>query len=202
MKHLFILILATLMVSCQPDLKKKESEEAYKKGIETLEKFSEAGQPDYYKAQKYFARAAHLNPDNLKAQYWKAHTELKLAKFDESYRTATTSLGKSKSQYPLRPDFLIIAGLSAKKLGKNGDKYFSEAITIYQVKIKGNIDNIDAITNKAIVLCYMDKKNDAIDFLNNISMNNEENQALLEQIKIEIRAFDVDKVLYQLTTEK
>jgi tetratricopeptide (TPR) repeat protein len=201
MKLLSTLIVAILMISCQSDLKKKESEEAYKKGIETLEKLLVDGQPDYKKAKEYFSRATQLNPNNIKAQYWKAHAEFYLAKFDETYITATNALGKSKFKHSLRPDFLVIAGLSAKKLGKNGDEYFIEATKIYEKRIKRNINDIDAIANKAIILCYMDKKNDAIEFLNTLFLN-ENNQALLEQIKIDIQTFDTGEFLNQVTIEK
>ncbi|MDO8896934.1 MAG: hypothetical protein Q7V19_04740 [Bacteroidales bacterium] len=201
MKILTSLIMIILMIACQPDLKERESEEAYKKGIEALETLLEDGEPDYKKAQEHFAQATHLNPENIAAQYWKADTELNLGMFDESLRTSKTTLAKSGFKHPLRPNIFVIAGISAKKIEKNGDEYFNEAITIYEKRMKRNINNIDAIMNKAIVLCYMDKKDDAIAFLNTLSLN-EENQTILEQIKIDIQTFDSEEALNQLIIEK
>ena len=189
------------MIACQPDGKEYESEEAYKKGIETLETLLEDGKPDYKKAQEHFAQATHLNPKNVTAQFWKADAELKLGKFEESLETSITALKKSEFKHRLRPHILGIAGISAKKIGKSGDGYFSEAIAIYEKRMKGDINNVDAIANKAILLCYMDKKGDAIAFLNTLSLN-EENQAFVEQIKIDIQTFDADEVLNQLKIEK
>lgn len=201
MKILTSLILIILMINCQPDFKERESEEAYKKGIETLEKLSEDGEPDYRKAQEHFAKATHLNPENITAQYWKADAELKLGKFDESLRTSLTALDEAEFKHRLRPHFLVIAGISAKKIGKSGIEYFKEALAIYETRIKDDINDIDAIMNKAIVLCYMDKKENAISFLNTLSLN-EENQAFLEQMKVDINKFDADEVLDQMKMEK
>jgi len=201
MKILTSLILTVLMIACQPDLKERESEEAYKKGIETLETLLEDGEPDYKKAQEHFAQATHLNPENITAQYWKADAELNLGKFDESLRTSLTAIDKAEFKHRLRPHILVIAGISAKKIGKSGDEYFKKQIAIYDTRIKDDINDIDAIMNKAIVLCYMDKKENAIAFLNTLSLN-EENQALLEQMKVDIKAFDADEVLNQLTIKK
>jgi tetratricopeptide (TPR) repeat protein len=195
MKFLTAFILSILLVSCQSDLKKKESDEAYKKGIETLERLSENGDPDYNEALKHLSLATDLNPNNINAQFWKADAELKLNEFNLSYNTAITALDKTDSEHHLRPNFLVIAGLSAKELGKNGDTYFSEAIIIYENRLKRNNNDIVAIMDKAIVLSYMDKKNEAIDFLNTLTLN-EENQAFLEQIKANIRTFDADENAY------
>lgn len=200
MKILTSLILTILMIGCQPGLSERESEEAYKKGIETLETLTEDGKPDYRKAHEHFAQAIHLNPENIIAQYWKADAELKLGKFDESLKTSLTALDKAEFKHRLRSNFLVIAGISAKKIGKSADEYFKKAIAIYDARIKDQINDIDAIMNKAIVYCYMDKKENAIAFLNSLSLN-EENQALLEQMKVDIRAFEADEVLNQLKME-
>ncbi len=201
MRRLTLLTLTILISACQADLKVKESEKAYKKGIETLETLSEDGDPDYRKAQKHFARATHLNPENITAQYWKADAELKLGKFAESLETSLTALDKVEFEHPLRPHFLVIAGISTKKMGQIPVEYFNKAISIYETRIEDDINNIDAIMNKAIVLCYMDKKESAIAFLNTLSLN-EESQAILDQMKVDIKTFDADKALNQLQIEK
>lgn len=201
MKIVTSIILTILITGCQPYLKERDSDQAYKRGVQTLESLSGEGEPDYKKALEFFAQATTLNPENITAQYWKADTELKLGKFDESLRTSKFALVKCESKHRLRPQILIIAGLSAKKLEESGDEYFKEAVAIYEKRISENINDIDAIMNKGIVLCYMDKKTDAITFLNSLSLN-EEKQTLLEQIKIDIQNFNADKVLDQITTAK
>jgi tetratricopeptide (TPR) repeat protein len=201
MKFILVFITAFALFSCESDLNEKKSNEAYRKGIITLKNHSENGEPDYKEAYNYFVQATEIDPDNIKAQYWKADTELKLGKFEKAFLTAVTTLDNFQDDHRLRPNLLIIAGLSAKKYGDRGDKYLSEAIQIYEKRIIDDIDNVDAIMNKALVLCYMGRKDDAVNFLNTFSLN-EENHALLEKIKVDIQNFDAETVMNPGTMKK
>ena len=198
MKFILVFITAFSLVSCESDLYEKKSNEAYRKGILTLKNHSENGEPDYKEAYNYFVQATEIDPDNITAQYWKADTELKLGMFEKAFLTAVTTLDNLQDDHRLRPNFLVIAGLSAKKYGDSRDKYLSEATKIYEKIIIDDINNVDAIMNKALVLCYMGRKDDALNFLNTLSLN-EENRALLEKIKVDIQNFDADTVMKQRT---
>lgn len=201
MRLCLLFILAILTASCQSESERK-SVDAYSKGIQTLQNFSENGEPDYEEAHMYFAQSTTLNPDNISAQYWKADTEMKLGGFSEAYKTTTKSLNSSSIDgNKLKPNMLVMAGVLSIKLGRDPDQFFQKALLNYDARINKNINDLDAIGQKAVILCYMDKKDEAIRFLNEFSLN-DENQILLDQIKDGIENFDADKILDELIIEK
>jgi len=201
MRFNLLFILAILTVSCQSESERK-SEDAYSKGIQTLQDFSENGEPDYEEAQMYFAQSTTLDPDNIPAQYWQADTEMKLPNFSPAFQTASTTLTNSSiDDHKLKPSLLVMAGVLSIKLGKNPDEYFRKALNVYEERIHQNENNIDAIMQKAIILCYMGRENEAIKFLNGLSLD-DENEILLKQLRVDIENFDADKILDELIIEK
>lgn len=143
-----------------------------------------------------------MNPDNINAQYWKADTEVKLGNFSEAFTTASTTLDNSSiDDHRLKPNILVIVGVLSNKLGKNPDEYFRKALNVYEKRINQNENNIDAVMQKAIILCYIDRENKAIKFLNGLSLN-DENQVFLEQLKKDIESFDAREILDKLIIEK
>lgn len=130
--------------------------------------------------------------------------ELNLGDLENALKISKTVITNSKNKnHKLIPYFFISAGL-VEKIDGNTDRaidYFSSAIEIYNSRIKKNINDTDAIMNKAIILCYMDKKDNAISFLDSISLN-EENQILLEQIRKDIVDFDSEKIINELKGAK
>lgn len=191
MKVLFAFVIAFVIVGCQSDAQERESEEAYRKGIEALEKLSDSGEPEYEVALAYFEEAAHLNPQNTIGLYWKAHTEFKLKKFDESLKTSVMALDVARPNHQLRPQLLVIAGMSSKQIGEPGNDFFNQAIRIYETRINNDKSDFDAIMNKAIAICYSDSKEKALLFLNSLSVE-EENQKFLNQIKEGIKTLEVN----------
>jgi hypothetical protein len=97
--------------------------------------------------------------------------------------------------HKLLPSFYTTAGLVEKINGKteNSNLYFEKANEVYNIRIKEN-EKEDDVMNKALVLCYMDKKNEALDFLNSINLTNK-NKNSIEQIKQSIKDFNVDEFL-------
>src|SRR5690606_28317228 len=113
----------------------------------------------------------------------KADTEMKLGDLNEAFETTTTTLNSlSIDGNKLKPNILVMAGVLSIKLGSDPDQYFHKALLIYDARINKNINDLDAIGQKAIVLCYMDRKDEALRFVNELSLN-DENQILLDQIK-------------------
>jgi len=180
-------------MGCQSE--SKESDEAIKKGLDIMA-FGE--EPDYRKAQEYFAEAVLLNPENITAYLWKADAEIKLGNFDQCFKTAQMALTKVDSKHAHRPYFLIYAGLSAQMLGENGDSYMEEAVVYYNKRLEEDIRDLDAIMNKAYTLCYLRRKEEAMVFLNTLSVN-QEDQASLKQIIESVQSFNADEVLTRLT---
>lgn len=200
MRQLVTLIILIFIISCQSKTESDQSLDNYNQGMKILETIDSNGEIDYAKAFDFFQKSTLDNPNHIESKYWKMQCELKLGNLDNALKTSKTVITDSKNKNnKLISHFFVSAGL-VEKINGNFDKstdYFSTAIEIYNSRIKKNINDTDAIMNKAIVLCYMDKKDKAISFLDSISLN-EENQTLLEQITKDIVDFDSKNVINEL----
>jgi tetratricopeptide (TPR) repeat protein len=76
----------------------------------------------------------------------------------------------------------------------NADSFgdLENALTLYEKAIKNKPDNLDAIMNKAIVLCYMNRKDKALEYLKSIKIK--EKQPLIDDIIISINDFDMNEI--------
>ena len=199
-KYFIIVIVA--LISCQT--KNEMNLESYKAGIEILEKIDANGIVDYSRALELFTKSEKILPKHVESKYWKSHCEIQLGQIDNALKTCKTVFNDSENdEHILMPHFYTTAGL-VEKVNGNIDSsilYFDRAVYIYNLRIKKSINDIDAIMNKAIVLCYMDKKDSSITFLNSISLN-EEKQTELEQIREEISLFNADEIIMKLKENK
>ncbi len=199
MKRITYFIIAfVLFISCQT--KKEINLESYKSGIEVLEKVDSNGNTDYSMALELFAKSEKTNSKHVETKYWKSLCEIKLGQLDNALKTSQTVFNDSGNDgHILIPQFYTTAGLVEKINGniESSTLYFEKATNIYDLRIKKSINDIDAIMNYAIVLCYMDKKDSAILFLNSISLN-EEKQTELEQIRESISLFDADEIIAKI----
>ena len=93
----------------------------------------------------------------------------------------------------------MTAGFASKVLGNEGkaNDYFGNALDIYNSRISISKEDIDAISNKAVVLCYLGRKNEAVDFLNTIVLDAEK-QKVVDEFKSYIASLDVDKMISEL----
>lgn len=204
MKSTLLLIFLLALNSCNTNVDKKIDLESYQKGIEILEAVEDQGKIDYLKALDFFNNSIRLNPNHIESKFWKMQCEIQLGEMDNALQTSVSVLHNlDNKEHKLTPHFYVTAGL-VEKINGNIDsslKYFDEAIQIYGIRIEKNINDTDAIMNKTIVLCYMDRKNDAVKFANSISLN-EENEIILDQIRQQILNFDTNKVLTELMENK
>jgi tetratricopeptide (TPR) repeat protein len=204
MRQLTTLIILILLISCQSKTESDQNLDNYNQGLKILETIDSNGEIDYKKAYGFFELSLLDNPNHIESKFWKMQCELKEGNLDNALKTSRIAITDSKNKnHKLIPHFYVSAGL-VEKINGNSDKsmdYFSSAIEIYNSRIKKNINDTDAIMNKTVILCYMDKKDKAISFLDSISLN-EEKQTLLEQIRKDILDFDSEKIIYELKGDK
>ena len=200
MRQLSILILIATFFSCQTKVGKEKSLNYYNQGIKVLGMVDTIGKIDYSKALPLFDESVRLNPEFIESRYWKSQCEIHLGQLDKALETSESVISDFKNNnHRLMPTFYVTAGL-IQKIKKNSDKaneYFKKATEIYSLRIDKNNKDTDAIMNKAVVLCYMDSKNEALAFLNSIAVN-EENRTILGQIRENISTFDSDKLLTEI----
>jgi tetratricopeptide (TPR) repeat protein len=200
MRQLSILILIVSFFSCKTIVDKEKSINFYNQGINVLAQVDTTGKIDYLKALALFDESVRLNPESIESKYWKSQCEIHLGQLDKALKTSesVTKDLKNKS-HTLLPSFYVTAGI-VRKVNKNFDKaneYFKIAIEIYTLRIEKNYKDTDAIINKAIVLCYMDSKDEALAFINSIAVN-DENRTMIGQIRENISTFDSEKLLTEI----
>jgi len=199
MKIVIVLLFSIFLFACQPKDYEIQSEKALNRGIETLRNLNEQGEANLLKAKQYFKEASELNLENISALYWKSNLEIKLGQFNEALKTAQSAIENSHLiGHDYEAYLYMHAGISTQQLQLDGEQYFNKAIHIYEDKINSNINDLDAIINKAITLCYMDQKKNAIDYLNSISLN-EENQGQIDQAISDIRSFNPKNFIMSLS---
>lgn len=204
MKHLATLLVLVFLISCQS---KKDTEKTlvdYNQGLKAMNNVDSVGRIDYANAIGYFEKSFTENPTHIESRLWKMQCEMNLGKFENALETSVSVINdKEMANHVLIPFFYINAGLVERINGDTikSDKYLSSAIEIYNSRIKIDNNDAEAIMNKATVLCYMDKKDEAIKFLDSITIN-EENKTNLEQIRSAILGFDSEKVISDLMAGK
>lgn len=189
-------IFAILLVSCQSESEKR-SEETYIKGLEELEgngiRSVEGQEPDYNVALAYFAEATSLNPDNLFAQRWKVSMEFRLGKLSEAHNTILTVINNPIIHgHDLEVSFLRMAAGMSYELGEDPNPYLYEALGICEKTLERNPKDVGSILDKASILCYLERHEEAREFLDSISLDGED-QTFVETFKKELHNLDLEK---------
>ncbi|NEM98944.1 hypothetical protein [Pontibacter burrus] len=204
MKMSFVLCLIFLATSCQSDITEKQSLEAYKKGIEVLQQARGNQKEVTDRALVHFNNAVTIDPTNMEAALWKSQMEFKLGKFEKALLTANSAIEKLEDEsHRLLPNFYMTAGMAEIMNGNQSlsHEYLQKASEIYEQRIEKDRNDVDAIGNKSTALCYMGKKNEALAFLNSLSLS-KENQVLLEQLKAGVAEFETGKALKMLVVKE
>ena len=200
MKTLLFIIITIFLFSCQAHKDRKNAVESYQKGIESLEELNANQKQNYSKALKHFNESIALNPKFIEPLFWKIQCEIHLKNFDSALVTSHTALNESKfKNHKLIPSIYQIAGILENLEGNfnHSLKYFNSALSIYEVRIAKKPNNIDAITNKATLLIYLDRKEEAFDFINSISLD-EENQEFIESFKESFQEYSLERVIQKI----
>ncbi|MBI1184722.1 tetratricopeptide repeat protein [bacterium] len=190
MKYMQLALVALMVFSCKSQ-EAKDAEAACQLGIEALEQ----GEAKYRDAIRFFNQAIELNPDALLPYYWLANTQNMLNEPKKALATVETAMGNpSIDKFDLKPNLLVIAGVSALKTKQESNEYFNEALEIYEHRIELDPNNFDALMQKCVILCYMNRKNEALQFIDEIPKN-AENQGFLSELNAKVNAFNTDSLL-------
>ncbi|WP_092104835.1 hypothetical protein [Pontibacter chinhatensis] len=92
MKMSLVIVLTFLVVSCQSDITERQSQEAYKNGIEVLQQASGNQKAVTERALVHFSKAVTIDPANMEAALWKSQMEFKLGKFEDALLTANSAI--------------------------------------------------------------------------------------------------------------
>lgn len=204
MKQLAALFILVFLISCQSKKDSDKKMDNYNQGLKAMNNIDSVGRIDYANAIGYFEKSVTENPNHIESRLWKMQCEMNLGKFENALETSVSVINdKEMANHVLIPFFYINAGLVERINGDtiSSDKYLSSAIEVYNSRIKKDNNDTEAIMNKASVLCYMDKKDEAIKFLDSFTIN-EENKTNLEQIRSAILDFDSEKVISDLMANR
>lgn len=205
MKKISCFIILLTLISCQKKADKAITSDvnnpvsAYQQGLDLL-KPNASGTVDFVKALEMFNKSASENPDHIESRLRKMHCEFQLGQMENALQTAENVLNDKQFQTTrYMPQFFVTAGFASKVLGNEGkaNDYFGNALDIYNSRISISKEDIDAISNKAVVLCYLGRKNEAVDFLNTIVLDAEK-QKVVDEFKSYIASLDVDKMISEL----
>lgn len=200
----FLIIILTL-ISCQKKADKAATSDvnnpvsAYQQGLDLL-KPNASGNVDFAKALEMFNKSVAENPDHIESRLRKMHCEFQLGQMENALQTAENVLNDKQFQTTrYMPQFFVTAGFADKVLGneEKANDYFGNALDIYNSRISISKEDIDAISNKAVVLCYLGRKKEAVDFLNTIVLDADK-QKVVDEFKSYIATFDVDKMISEL----
>ncbi len=200
----FLIIILTL-ISCHKKADKAATSDvnnpvsAYQQGLDLL-KPNASGTVDFVKALEMFNKSVSENPDHIESRLRKMHCEFQLGQMENALQTAENVLNDKQFQTTrYMPQFFVTAGFACKVLGneEKANDYFGNALDIYNSRISISKEDIDAISNKAVVLCYLGRKNEAVDFLSTIVLDAEK-QKVVDEFKSYIASLDVDKMIYEL----
>ena len=166
-KLLTFLILAIGLISCNSKATKHQSNDLYNQGVTEMSRINlDSLDNDYSTAIKFFSETIDLDSKNFAAQYWKMYCEMRMNKLDNARMTFKKAIKNGLNDTnKLAPEFYVSAGLIDKMNKINSTKNFDKADKIFSSRVKRDKNNIDAIANKAILYCYLDKKNEAIAYI-------------------------------------
>ncbi len=204
MRQILTITILILFISCQSKTDSDLNLGNYNQGIKVLESLDSNGEIDYAKALSFFDNSLQENPNHVESCYWKMQCEMKLKNLGDVLETSKFVINNPKmSNHKLIPSFYVSAGVVEKIKGNNTEStnFFSTAMKIYNERVNKNINDTDAIMNKATIMCYINKKDEAIKFLDSISLN-ENSQIIIDQIRKNILDFDSEKIFNELKGDK
>lgn len=163
---------------------KAKSDEAFDQGQNKL------ALPDYPGALIFFNQAVLIDSSYLEARYWKLFCEFNCGRYEEVLSHGTR-LVRVMGTKKIWDDFVVnsetLMGLSSLMMtdGVEGELYFNAALLRIEAMLKQE-RNINHIMNKATLLCYLDKKEMALEYIQGIDFSNEELAMFGEQNPISI----------------
>ena len=204
MKKIFLLAIILVVISCKYESQSEANFVSYHKGGEAFAEIDNDGNNNYSKALELFKKSIEEHPNHIESYQMKMLCEFHLGQLDNALETSIKVISNKKNhKHHYIADFYITAGIVEKINGENEKslEYLQEALNVFEKRIRRNKKDIYAIINKPLVLCYMNKKDDAIEFLNSQSVD-EQHQSILESAQEELLIFDTDEFIKNLGNKK
>jgi len=198
-KSLTLLILLIGLIACNSKKSQNDSKILFDKGISEMSKI-ELGSinNDYSTAINLFSESIYLDKNNFAAQYWKMFCEIKMNRLIEAKKTFQNAIKNGLNDNDkLAPEFYVSAGLIDKINKINSTENFDKADRIYSSRIKKDKNDIDAIAQKSTIYCYLDKKADAIAFIDSM-IEKVDSSSILINFKTDLISFDSEKALNEM----
>ena len=194
MKGLFIILLI-LIVACTNNQDFDKSQEYYFDGLEKLTILDSQGNLSYELAKESFDKALELYPNHYEAAYWKAYCELNSEKFNEAIKTSKQYLKTINENHLNKPDLFVVKGIAELNIGEINQSNidFDNAKQIYEKRINKDSSDKNSILNYALILCYQNKKPDAISFLESHKRKVKSEESINEIIEA-INEFDIQVI--------
>ena len=207
MRKILLLIIILSLNSCGQNEEIIKRDELYKKGIGEIKLVILGESPDYKNAINYFNQSLKIDPSFSAASYQKSDCEIKSELYTDAIKTTDKAI-KLNNKNKFSSLLYIISGISLKINGESerANRQFNKAIEIYEKEIKYSFNifdskrydkKISAIMNKSIVLCYLDKKDEALIFLSSIP-ETKENERFIEEQREYIREFEFDEFIKKM----
>ncbi len=199
----FIFLL--LIISCQNHKITSRSVEYFNLAIDTAN--YNVSNVDYYDSVKksrlliansLLDSSIKYDSQNISSFFWKSSFQIQL----NEYNIALNTIENGISSYRNKPNDILIhsymqRGILNSYLYKSDTKKdFERALDWYEKQLLKEPTNLKAIMGKAEVLCYLDKKESAIEFLRSIDNNKIKSQVDLMLDGIE--EFDKNKIFESL----
>jgi len=204
MRKILLLIIILSLNSCGQNEEIIQRDELFKKGMDEIGLVILGETSDYKKAISYFDKSLKIDPSFSAASYWKSDCEFKSELYTDAIKSIDKAL-KLNNKNKFNASLYTISGVSLRINGESerAERQFNKAIEIYEKEIKNSFNifdskrydkKISAIMNKSSVLCFSDKKDEALIFINSIPKNNE-NKMALEETRKYIVEFNFDEFL-------
>ncbi len=204
MRNVFLGLIFISLVACNHKID-KESATLVKLAIDTISYQAYSNDTlDSLKihrlmiANSLLDSAIKKDSKNINAYYWKSTFKMQLKDYKSAMEICDKGIDISNGQKSNMLACLHLQrGLLNTKLNdKDLNNDFSAALDWYDSQIKSDESNIEAIGNKALILCYMDKKDEAIEYLTTI--HNEKIESMIKDLIIKIKDFKTETVINKL----
>ncbi len=203
MKIPALILFILLVVACSHNSDKALSEKYFRLALDTVNfSSSHLESHDSINAERlaiaisFLEKSIRLDSLNNHPYYWKSQFLLEKRKYDEAIVAADKGIKvTSNKKDSFYANFLIQRGIIRYKLGQEKSyKDFEYALNVYQELLKNDKEEPNYVLNKALILCYLNRKTEALEFLHVYLSDDKENEELKE-IKEFINEFDAKSTL-------
>ncbi|MGE0076348.1 MAG: tetratricopeptide repeat protein [Bacteroidales bacterium] len=201
MKHLIFGFIIIIAFSCQHKKTRNKPENYLKLALDTMnysvnnrDKIDFTSKSRLLIANSLLDSCIRIDSSVINAYYWKSQFLIQLKDYSQAFETASRGIAKcSKGKTEIMVKLYVQRGvLSHYLFKKDSSDDLNKALMLYNKIIKNKPDCLDAIMNKSMVLCYMNKKDEAIKYLKSIKNKKIESQT--NDLILKVNNFNSNKI--------